>query len=86
MRKKVEKSSPHPLAPGGPFWYIIRPLRPKGAHSLIETRTVLKKNAIPVPPEGGTFGRDAEHNEHGKLVVMPGAPRGAPRTMNKFFF
>ena len=28
--KKLEKSSPHPLAPGGPFWYITHPLRPKG--------------------------------------------------------
>ena len=92
--KKLEKSFVHPLAPERPIWYITHPLRPKGprpkrlrdARSLIGL-TVLK-NAIPGSPQEGTFGRDAEHtnSEHELLVVMPGAPRGAPTVRSKSFF
>ena len=46
---------------------------------------MLKRTRSRAPREGA-FGRDAEHNEHGKLVVMPGAPRGAPRTMKQTLF
>ena len=50
--KKLEIFSSNPLAPGGPFWYITHPLRPKGARSILENRTVQKERDPSVPAMG----------------------------------
>ena len=36
-------------APEGPFWYITHPLRPKGARSILENRTVQKERDPAAP-------------------------------------
>ena len=47
--KKLEFFSSNPLAPEGPFWYITHPLRPKGARSILENRTVQKERDPAAP-------------------------------------
>ena len=47
--KKLEFFCRNPLAPEGPFWYITHPLRPKGARSILENRTVLKERDPAAP-------------------------------------
>ena len=53
--KKLEFFCQDPLAPGGPFWYITHPLRPKGQRSILENRTVQKERDPAAPRKKGNL-------------------------------
>ncbi len=80
-RKKVEKSSPRPLAPPRPFWYITHPLRPKGARSILENRTVLKERDPAAPRNEGEPPEGTRNTMNEKLVVRCPEPARAPITV-----
>ena len=80
--KKLEKFSSNPLAPGGPFWYITHPLRPKGARSILENRTVLKERDPAAPRNEGEPPEGTRNTMNEKLVVRCPEPARAPKNSN----
>ena len=92
--KKLEFFSGNPLAREGPFWYITHPLRPKGARSILENRTVLKERDPAAPRTEGEPPEGTRNTMNEKLVVRCPEPARAPKTViqqhqscrNKIFF
>ena len=79
--KKLEFFCGNPLARGGPFWYITHPLRPKGARSILENRTVLKERDPAAPRNEGEPPEGTRNTMNEKLVVRCPEPARAPKTV-----
>ena len=82
LPKKLQKFCANPLAPEGPFWYIIHPSRPKGARSILENRTVLKERDPAAPRNDGEPPEGTRNTMNEKLVVRCPEPARAPKNSN----
>ena len=87
-RKKPRKIFAEPLAPRGAFWYITHPLRrtgliPAARREIFDSGGASRTRSR--GSRGGSLRKGRGTQEHGKLVVMPGAAKAAPLKLTLIF-
>ena len=91
FRKNLKNLSSTPLRRNARFGILLtrcaqKGIGPDGARQSIFENGMVLQERDPAGSQMGASGRDAEHNERETLVVMPGAPRGAPTVSSNSFF
>ena len=87
-REKPRKIFAEPLAPRGSFWYITHPLRrtgriPAARREIFDSGGASRTRSR--GSRGGSLRKGRGTQEHGKLVVMPGAAKAAPLKLTLVF-
>ena len=87
-REKPRKIFAEPLAPRGAFWYITHPLRrtgriPAARREIFDSGGASRTRSR--GSRGGSLRKGRGTQEHGKLVVMPGAAKAAPLKLTLVF-